>query len=52
MPAICQLAGLKGQTPIMIDWSDLGRERNGLFAAVCYRKRGLPLLSWATPTMN
>ena len=48
MPAICQLAGLKGQTPIMIDWSDLGRKRNGLFAAVCYRKRGLPLLSWAT----
>ena len=48
MPAICQLAGLKGQTPIMIDWSDLGRKRIGLFAAVCYRKRGLPLLSWAT----
>ena len=39
---------LKGQTPIMIDWSDLSRKRNGLFAAVCYRKRGLPLLSWAT----
>ena len=36
MPAICQLAGLKGWTPIMIDWPDLGR------------KRGLPLLSWAT----
>ncbi len=36
MPAICQLAGLKGQTPIMIDWSDLGR------------KRVLPLLTWAT----
>ena len=48
MPAICHLAGLKGLTPIMIDWSDLGRKRNGLFAAVCYRKRGLPLLSWAT----
>ena len=48
MPAICQLAGLKGQTPIMIDWSDLSRKRNGLFAVVCYRKRGLPLLSWAT----
>ena len=48
MPAICHLAGLKGQTPIMIDWSDLGRKRIGLFAAVCYRKRGLPLLSWAT----
>ena len=25
-----------------------GRKRNGLFAAVCFRKRGLPLLSWAT----
>ena len=49
MPAICHLAALKGQTPIMIDWSDLGRKRNGLFAAVCYRKRRLPLLSWATP---
>ena len=34
----------------MIDWSDLGRGRNGLFAAVCFRGRGLPLLSWvATP---
>ena len=32
----------------MIDWSDLGRKRNGLFAAACYRKRGLPLLTWAT----
>ena len=29
--------------------SDLGHKRNGLFAAVCYRKRGLPLFSWATP---
>lgn len=48
MPAICQLAGIKGLTPIMIDWSDLGRQRNGLFAAVCGRKRGLPLLSRAT----
>ena len=38
----------QSQTPIMIDWSDLGRKRNWLFAAVCYRKRGLPLLSWAT----
>ena len=42
----------------MIDWSDLGRKRNGLFAAVCYRKRGLPLLSRAiahdelTPSQN
>ena len=26
MPAICQLAGLKGRTPIMIDWSDLGSQ--------------------------
>ena len=33
MPAICRLADLKGRTPIMIDWSDLGR------------KRGLPLLT-------
>ena len=48
IPAICHLAGLKGQTPIMIDWSDLRRKRNGLFAAVCYRNRGLPLLTWAT----
>ena len=30
----------------MIDWSDLGRGRNGLFAAVCFRFRGLLLLSW------
>ena len=36
MPTICHLAGLKVRTPIMIDWSDLGR------------KRGLPLLNWAT----
>ena len=34
-PAICHLAGLKVRTPIMINWSDLGR------------KRGLPLLTWA-----
>ena len=32
----------------MIDWSDLGRKRNGLFAAVCYRKRRLSLFNWAT----
>lgn len=44
---ICQAAKLKGLTPIMIDWSDLGQGRNGLFAAVCFRGRGLPLLSWA-----
>ena len=47
-PAICHLAGLKGQMPIMIDWSNLDRKRSGIFAAVCFRKRGLPLLSWAT----
>ena len=45
---ICQAARLRGLTPIMIDWSDLGRGRNGLFAAVCYRRRGLPLLSWVS----
>ena len=33
----------------MIDWSNLGRKRNGLFAAVSFRKRRLPLFSWATP---
>ena len=48
IPAICQLAGIKGFTLIMIGWSDLGRKRNGLFAAACFRRRGLPLLSWAT----
>ena len=32
----------------MIDWSDLGQGRNGLFAAVCFRGRGLPLLSWVS----
>ena len=47
---LCQAARLRGQVPIMIDWSDLGRGRNGLFAAVCFRGRGLPLFSWvATP---
>ena len=47
---ICQAARLRGQVPIMIDWSDLGQGRNGLFAAVCFRGRGLPLFSWvATP---
>ena len=45
---ICQAARLRGLTPIMIDWSDLGRGRNGLFAAVCFRGRGLPLLSWVS----
>lgn len=47
---ICQAAGLRGLVPIMIDWSDLGRGRNGLFAAVCYRRRGLPLFSWVSTT--
>ena len=32
----------------MIDWSDLGQGRSGLFAAVCFRGRGLPLLSWVS----
>ena len=45
---ICQTVKLRGLTPIMIDWSDLGRGRNGLFAAVCFRGRGLPLLSWVS----
>ena len=45
---ICQAAKLRGLTPIMIDWSDLGQGRNGLFAAVCFRGRGLPLLSWVS----
>ena len=45
---ICQAARLRGLVPIMIDWSDLGRGRNGLFAAVCFRGRGLPLLSWVS----
>ena len=45
---ICQGARLRGLTPIMIDWSDLGQGRNGLFAAVCFRGRGLPLLSWVS----
>ena len=30
--SICQTARLRGLTPIMIDWSDLGRGRNGLFS--------------------
>ena len=34
----------------MIDWSDLGQGRNGLFAAVCFRGRGLPpLIGASTP---
>ena len=48
MPAICHLVGIKGLTPIMIDWFDLGRKRNGLFVAVCFRKRGLLLISRGT----
>ena len=48
---VCQAAKLRGLVPIMIDWSDLGQGRNGLFAAACFRGRGLPLLSWvSTPT--
>ena len=38
---ICQAVKLRGQTPIMIDRSDLGQGRNGLFAAVCFQGRGL-----------
>ena len=45
---ICQAARLRRLVPIMIDWSDLGQGRNGLFAAVCFRGRGLPLLSWVS----
>lgn len=45
---ICAAARLRGPAPIMIDWSDLGQGRNGLFAAVCFRGRGLPLLSWVS----
>ena len=43
-----EAAKLRGLTPIMIDWSELGSGRNGLFAAVCFRGRGLPLLSWVS----
>ncbi len=46
--AICRGARLRGLAPIMIDWSDPGQGRNGLFAAVCNRQRGLPLLSWVS----
>ena len=45
---VCQAARLRGLMPIMIDWSDLGQGRNGLFAGVCFRGRGLPLLSWVS----
>ena len=45
---ICQGARLRGVTPIMIDWSDLGQGPKGLFAAVCFRRRGLPRLSWVS----
>ena len=45
---VCQAAKLRGPVPIMIDWSDLGQGRNGLFAAVCFRGRGLPLLRWVS----
>ena len=36
IPAMRQMAGIKGLTPVMIDWSDLGRKRSGLFAVVCF----------------
>ena len=45
---VCQAARLRRLTPIMIDWSDLGQGRSGLFAAVCFRLRGLPRLSWVS----
>ena len=45
---LCQAAKLRGLTPITIDWSDLGQGRNGWFAAVCFRGRGLPRLSWVS----
>ncbi len=48
IPQIASAARLSGLTPVMIDWSDLGRGFNGLFAAVCFRGRGLPLLSWVS----
>lgn len=48
MPHIIKSARIRGLTPIMIDWSDLGRGFNGLFAAACFRRRGLPLLSWVS----
>ena len=58
MAHIIRAAGLRGLTPIMVDWSDHGRGFNGLFAGVCFRRRGLPLLSWVsrpkelTPSQN
>ena len=45
---ICQAVRLRGLVPIMIDRADLGRGYNGLFAAVCFRRRRLPLLSWGS----
>lgn len=45
---IVRAARIKGLTPIMIDWSDLGRGFNGLFGAVRFRRRGLPLMSWVS----
>ena len=39
---ICQAARLRGLTPIMIDWSELGQRCNGLFAAVCFEVQGCP----------
>ena len=48
MPKVAAGGRLKGLTPIMIDWTDLGNGFNGLFAAVCFRRRGLPLMSWVS----
>ena len=48
MPKVAAGGRLKGLTPIMIDWTDLGNRFNGLFAAVCFRRRGLPLMSWVS----
>ena len=45
---VCHTARLQGLTTILIDWSDLGQGRSGLFAAVCFRRRGLPRLSWVS----
>ncbi|MXY45928.1 MAG: hypothetical protein F4Y44_02870, partial [Chloroflexi bacterium] len=45
MPHIITSARIKGMMPIMIDRSDLDSGINRLFAAVCFRRRGLPLLS-------
>ena len=48
MAHIISSARLKGLVPVMIDWSDLGRGFNGLFAAVCFRKRGRQVVGRTT----